>query len=247
MDSLHTISGQLAGIRVASGKTHTASRYILCTGAASPLLLPELSSKLWSKCWTLAHIELTPSELSKYRGMPVVDNHELGFTFEPDPETRLMKICNATQGYQWKTGENADGSKYSIPRYASSNPEDGIPKEAEEGIKKFISAVLPQFEGRPLVGARICWCTDTPDQHFLICPHEKYPGLLLGTGDSGHGFKFLPTIGKYIVDALEGKAEGLKKEWRWREQEWKRDRTRPGDVVKDLRDVGLGYCKRANL
>lgn len=240
MTNLHIVNKKLSGINVASGKTLTASRYVLCTGAASPALLPELSNKLWSKCWTLAHIELTDSEIEEFHGMPVVDNHELGFFFEPDPETKLIKICNATQGYEYKTGVSEDGSHYSVPRYASDNPEDGIPEEAREGIQSFINAVIPQFSGRPLKGARICWCTDTPDQHFLICNHEKYPELLLGTGDSGHAFKFLPTIGKYIADALEGRETGLRKEWRWRTQEWKRDRTRPGDVVKDLRDVGLG-------
>lgn len=240
MESLHVVNGKLSGINVASGNTHTAARYILCTGAASPALLPELSTQLWSKCWTLAHIELTDSEMEEYRGMPVVDNHELGFFFEPDPETKWIKICNATQGYEWKTATNKEGVNYSVPRYASDHPTDGIPKEAEEGIRRFIDAVAPQLSGRPLKGARICWCIDTPDQHFLFCEHPEYPELLLGTGDSGHGFKFLPTIGKYIADALEGKETGLRHEWRWRKQEWKRDRTRPGDEVKDLRGVGMG-------
>ncbi|TVY43892.1 L-saccharopine oxidase [Lachnellula occidentalis] len=240
MTGLEISDGQLVGIKVASGKVVKSAHYILCTGAASPSLLPELSNQLWSKCWTLAHIELTEKELAEYRNMPVVDNHELGFFFEPDPKTRWLKICNATQGYQWKTAVNAEGKSYSVPRYASDHPEDGIPEEARVEVNKFIDTILPQFSGRPLKGARICWCTDTPDQHFLITRHQKYPELLLGTGDSGHGFKFLPTIGSYIADALEGKERGVRSEWAWREKEWKSDPTRPGDVVKDLRDVGIG-------
>lgn len=239
MTHLQICDGKLGGVSVSSGKTHTANEYILCTGAASPSLLPELSTQLWSKCWTLAHIELTEDEMEHYRGMPVVDNHELGFFFEPDPKTRWIKLCNATQGYQYKVAMKPDGTTYSVPRYASDHPEDGIPKEAEESMRRFISAVLPQFSDRPLLGARICWCTDTADQHFLISRHDKYPELLLGTGDSGHGFKFLPTIGSYIADAFENKPRGVKKEWQMGEREWKKDLTRPGDVVKDLRDVGI--------
>jgi sarcosine oxidase / L-pipecolate oxidase len=239
MTGLQVANGKLTGIKVASGKIHTAAQYILCTGAASPSLLPELSSQLWSKCWTLAHIELTEEEVAQYANMPVVDNHELGFFFEPDPKTEWIKICNATQGYQWKVATNAEGMQYSVPRYASDHPSDGIPKEAETGINRFIDTVLPQFSGRPLKGTRICWCTDTADQHFLISRHIKYPELLLGTGDTGHGFKFLPTIGSYIADALEEKERGLRQEWTWREKEWKSNPTRPGDVVKDLREVGI--------
>ncbi|XMA14716.1 hypothetical protein WAI453_007507 [Rhynchosporium graminicola] len=241
MTCLEIVDGKLSGVKVASGNTLTAKQYILCTGAASPALLPELSSQLWSKCWTLAHIELTEAEVAEYKNMPVVDNHELGFFFEPDPVTRLIKICNATQGYQSATASTLDGGAcYSVPRYASDHPKDGIPDEARDEINRFIDNLLPQFSGRPLKGARICWCTDTPDQHFLITPHAKYPELLLATGDSGHGFKFLPIIGSYISDALESKERGVKAEWGWRNMKWKEVSTRPGDVVKDLRDVGIG-------
>ncbi|KAI9736313.1 MAG: hypothetical protein M1834_001199 [Cirrosporium novae-zelandiae] len=244
MVSLETTTSpnKITGIKTASGKIWTASHYILCTGAASPALLPELSPQLWSKCWTAAHISLTPSELSQFQNMPVVDNHELGFFFEPDPETSLLKICNATPGYQNKVG-SYNGVPYSIPHYLSSHPDEGIPTEALAAINNFIDNVIPQFSGRPLVGARYCWCTDTPDQHFLLTPHPKYEGsqLILATGDSGHAFKFLPTIGAYIADCLEGKPNGNRDVWGWRERgEWKADPTRPGDVVKDLRDVEMG-------
>jgi sarcosine oxidase/L-pipecolate oxidase len=240
MTGLQVSDGKLTGINVASGKLQTASQYILCTGANSPALLPELGTHLWSKCWTLAHIELTKDEVKEYKDMPVVDNHELGFFFEPDIKTRRIKICNATQGYQFRIGVDADGKPFSIPRYASDHPEEGIPKEAEIAVRKFIDNLLPQFSDRPLLGARICWCTDTADQHFLISRHDKYPELLLATGDSGHAFKFLPTIGSYIGDALEGKERGLRKEWQLKDRKWRKDVTRPGDVVKDLRDVGMG-------
>jgi hypothetical protein len=50
---------------------------------------------------------------------------------------------------------------------------------------------------------------------------------------------FLPTIGSYIADALEGKKRETKKEWQFSEREWRKDVTRPGDVVKDLKEVGL--------
>jgi sarcosine oxidase/L-pipecolate oxidase len=78
----------LLGVKVASGEVIKADRYILSTGAASPGLLPGiLSTQLWSKCWTLAHVALTDEEIEQWKRIPVVDNMELGFTFEPDPET----------------------------------------------------------------------------------------------------------------------------------------------------------------
>ena len=126
-----------------------------------------------------------------------------------------------------------------MPRYASDHPEDKIPAEAEKGIRDFIDTVLPQFSGRELHGARICWCTDSPDSHWLIDTHPKYPGgeLLLATGDSGHAFKMLPIIGKYIADAYEG---NIRKEWSYGNRKDNGNAGRPGTEVKDLKDVGIG-------
>ncbi|KAF4456343.1 hypothetical protein F53441_1502 [Fusarium austroafricanum] len=231
-------SGSMTGIRVASGDVLRADHYILSTGAASPQLLPELSQQLWSKCWTLGHIQLTDEEAAEWKGVPVIDNYELGFMFEPDPETKLIKICDNNPGYQYQKGtfvdETGKTTHYSIPRYSSDHPTDGIPLEAEVAIKKFISTVMPQFSNRPLIDARVCWCTDSPDAHWLIDRHPKHEALLLATGDSGHAFKMFPIIGKYIVDALEGTR---RKEWSYGGRIAKPTSHRPDTEVKDLEDV----------
>lgn len=83
-------SGSMTGIRVVSGDVLKADHYILSTGAASPQLLPELSKQLWSKCWTLGHIQLTDEEAVEWKGVPVIDHYELGFMFEPDPDTSKL-------------------------------------------------------------------------------------------------------------------------------------------------------------
>ncbi|RKL43802.1 hypothetical protein BFJ70_g4116 [Fusarium oxysporum] len=234
-------SGSFTGIRVASGGVLHADHYILSTGAASPQLLPELSQQLWSKCWTLGHIQLTDAEAAEWKGVPVIDNYELGFMFEPDPDTKLIKICDNNPGYQYQKGtfidENGKTTHYSIPRYSSDHPQDGIPHEAEVAIRKFINTVMPQFSDRPLLDARVCWCTDSPDAHWLIDRHPKHKDLLLATGDSGHAFKMFPIIGKYIADALESRETGLKKDWAYGGRVAKPASHRPDTEIKDLRDV----------
>lgn len=87
MTGLEVDGDSLVGIKVASGDVLRADRYILSTGAASPEVLPELSQELWSKCWTLGHVELTEEEAAQWKGIPVIDHFELGFTFEPNEET----------------------------------------------------------------------------------------------------------------------------------------------------------------
>jgi glycine/D-amino acid oxidase-like deaminating enzyme len=57
---------------------------------------------------------------------------------------------------------------------------------------------------------------DTDDGHFWIAPDPDRPGLILATGDSGHGFKFAPMLGKIIADVAEGKSNQLLQKFRWR-------------------------------
>jgi sarcosine oxidase/L-pipecolate oxidase len=153
-----------------------------------------------------------------------------------------IKICDNNPGYQYQMGTFTDDStktttRYSIPRYASAHPQDGIPAEAKAAINRFIDAIMPQFSGRPLIDAKVCWCTDSPDGHWLIDRHPQHKSLLLATGDSGHAFKMFPIIGGYIADALEGGSNGLRKEWRYGGRDTKVVSTRPTSEVKDLRDV----------
>lgn len=89
-------AGKLRGIKTASGDVHTADRYVFCPGAASPSLLPDVLSKhLSSKCWVVAHLQLTREEVQRWQGIPVIDNLEMGYTFEPDPETGAYYMFNA--------------------------------------------------------------------------------------------------------------------------------------------------------
>lgn len=71
-----------------------------------------------------------------------------------------------------------------------------------------IQSMFPvlQFDGpkknAEILYTRYCWYCDTADENFLI---DFYPGsdnLLVTSGDSGHGFKFLPLLGRLITSRL---------------------------------------------
>lgn len=76
---------------------------------------------------------------------------------------------------------------------------------------------MPHLSTRPLSHARICWCADTPNRAFLICQHPEHAGLVLAVGGSGHGFCHIPSIGGFVVDAMEGSLEErVARSFRWR-------------------------------
>ncbi|KAK4221187.1 hypothetical protein QBC38DRAFT_505114 [Podospora fimiseda] len=63
---------------------------------------------------------------------------------------------------------------------------------------------------------RICWDGVTPTRDFIISPHSGVDSLFVATGGSFHGFKFLPIIGKYVVQMLSDELDpALQNKWAW--------------------------------
>ena len=80
------------------------------------------------------------------------------------------------------------------------------PTHAElESIRAHTEVFLPAAAGRVLAGA-ICLYTMSPDEHFVV---DRMPGcrcVFVACGFSGHGFKFMPVMGRVLADlAIEGR------------------------------------------
>ncbi|MFF2272248.1 FAD-dependent oxidoreductase [Agromyces sp. NPDC058136] len=56
--------------------------------------------------------------------------------------------------------------------------------------------------GAELVDAKVCSWTDSPDGRFII--DTPLPGVTVGCGDSGEGFKFSALMGLVLADLAEG-------------------------------------------
>lgn len=71
---------------------------------------------------------------------------------------------------------------------------------------------------------RFCWDAISVDDNFFISPHPASQSLYIATVGSFHSFKFLPIIGKYVVQMLAGElAEEHRLRWDW-DRELKSDR-----------------------
>jgi len=74
-------------------------------------------------------------------------------------------------------------------------------REDEQLVRSFVQARLPAADG-PLVAARVCMYTNTPDDRFVVGAHPDHSGVFVAGGFSGHGFKFAPVIGEVIADMV---------------------------------------------
>ncbi|KAH9888207.1 FAD dependent oxidoreductase [Xylariomycetidae sp. FL2044] len=211
------------GVVTATGERLRASLTVSALGASTPTVLPEIGQQLVARAWPVAHIQLTPAEAAALRGIPVTYARDLGFFFEPDRRTNLLKLCPSGAGYTNYTTPGpgaASGGKLSVP------PEDNgfIHAQDEAMIRRLLRETLPSLADRPLINQQICWCADTADSEYIIDYVPGKEGLMVVSGDSGHAFKMLPVIGQWVTEAI---AAGKQSRDRWR---WKQGSNAAGEV-----------------
>ncbi|KJZ78618.1 hypothetical protein HIM_02009 [Hirsutella minnesotensis 3608] len=85
---------------------------------------------------------------------------------------------------------------------------------------------------------RMCWDASTPTHDFLITAHPHCQGLYVATGGSFHGWKFLPVIGDYVADMMQGSLEAeYADRWAWDKKGGDGHSANPTyQVVGDLQD-----------
>ncbi|KAJ5327061.1 FAD dependent oxidoreductase [Penicillium brevicompactum] len=210
-----TLQGRKSsGIRTKDGKFHPSSLVIVAAGGAVGRLVPELGKKVVAKSWSVAHVQLTDEETSALRGIPITYARDLGFLFEPDPKTNLLKICPMGGGFV-----NTD-PKTGIS-YAPDNLEESafVPENDEKQMRKLLAHTFPALANRPLVKRSLCWFADTDDSDFII---DYIPGtsdsVVVLSGDSGHGFKMFPIFGSWVSDFL-AHSQQRNSRWRWKQSD----------------------------
>ncbi|KAF2724607.1 putative sarcosine oxidase [Polychaeton citri CBS 116435] len=224
------------GLRTTDGKTHPAAMTILACGGWTPSILPRLDgfceatagsvflikvpreSKLWSRLSS----DNFPSWQYKMR-----DGSEGGLYGFALDDQGFLKI-----GYRGTKYTNpitqVDGKERSVPVTRWSTPtSDGktltsIPQQAFTVVQRFLKDHLPELadEGLDITTTRVCWYNDSFDNHLLVDRVPEVEGLMVATAGSGHAFKYLPVIGKYVADVMEfiDLERPSIQAWKWREQ-----------------------------
>ncbi|KAJ4393440.1 hypothetical protein N0V93_002650 [Gnomoniopsis smithogilvyi] len=85
---------------------------------------------------------------------------------------------------------------------------------------RLIQRLLPKFaRGEPRW--RMCWDNHTPTEDLLLCEHPQVKNLFIITGGSFNGYKFMPNIGKYMINILKRQSNGteMDKAWGWKSKD----------------------------
>lgn len=82
------------------------------------------------------------------------------------------------------------------------------PNEADEALlRRFTEKYFPRAAG-PTMSLKVCFFTNTPDEHFIIDAHPAHENVIVAAGFSGHGYKFCSVVGEILAGlALDGGSE----------------------------------------
>ncbi|OCF61004.1 sarcosine oxidase [Kwoniella mangroviensis CBS 10435] len=193
------------GVTLKSGEDVRGDLVVIAAGAWTPALcaLPGVSARLPDVVATgqsVAVIQLTPEEAKQYASVPVVFNLDDGwYIFPPNPEG-LVKMAIHGAGVL-----NPQSNGVSIPRTKlTAGAEDGaIPLSSLKGLRDGLRQVYPELAKKDYLTTRLCWYCDTVTGDWLIDYHPDFDNLVIASGDSGHGFKFTPNIGREILKVIE--------------------------------------------
>jgi sarcosine oxidase len=176
------------GVRVeTTGGTYGASRLLLTAGAWLPTLIPEL-------------------------GLPLAIERQLFHWFAParpedfSPERFPIALWEYADDRIVATFPDVgDGVKIGIHHEGELTDPDRVRRDvsAQETarVRALLARLVPEAAG-PMIEARVCLYTNTPDHHFLIDFHPQHPQVVIASPCSGHGFKFASAIGEVLADLL---------------------------------------------
>jgi len=103
------------------------------------------------------------------------------------------------------------GVKVASEQYETSTTAETVdrevsPEEIKAMYEDLVPPCLPELSGN-CIKAVSCIYTVTPDFHFVIDQHPKYPSIILTSACSGHGFKHSAAIGEILAElVLDGES-----------------------------------------
>lgn len=210
-------SERVNGVVLKDRESIAADRVVFATGAWTPYLLPFTAKLFRATGHPVFHLkpanpELFASDRFPFFGADISTTGYYGFPLNQG----VVKIANHGPGREM----------------SPDSPERVVSAGEETDLREFLRSAMPALADAPIVYTRICLYCDTNDGDFWIASDPDRDGLVIATGDSGHGFKFAPVLGEIIADVVEEKENRWLKKFRWRPE------VQPGLTKEAARFIG---------
>lgn len=181
------LDGGGAMVTLADGTQLAADRVIVTAGPWAQSVLPALELP----------VRPTRQQVCYFSNLPNPEKFAVGRF--PVFLVGMNQYGFPLQGPGWfKVGLHAFGE--------TANPDAGYAPDMREveAVRDFLRRVIPAAAEATLAGVDRCMYDVTPDEDFILDAHPGGSGVIIGTGFSGHGFKFGVLIGEMLTALARG-------------------------------------------
>lgn len=186
--------GRLISVEDASGASWSAESFVFACGPWLPRIFPEVLGDV---------IRVTKQDLVfmgpragddrfTAAAMPAWADYEAAYYGVPGIDDRGFKLAPDRYG----------------PIFDPTNGERVVDPESVRLARAYLRRRFPDLAQAPVVETRVCQYESTVDANFIIARHPELENVWLVGGGSGHGYKHGPRIGEYLLNRLDGVAEG---------------------------------------
>lgn len=177
-------------VLLADGSALTADRIVITAGPWVHDILPDLSLP----------VRPTRQQISYFDGS-ALDDFAVGKF--PLFLAGMHYYGFPLHGHGWfKAASHAFG--------ATVNPNEPYPPDEieVESVRAFLRSAIPAAATAPLASVDHCMYDLTPDEDFILDRHPHGDSIVIGSGFSGHGFKFGVLVGELLASlALDAPPE----------------------------------------
>jgi sarcosine oxidase len=183
------------GVRIRTDRgAYRAQHLVVTAGAWAAVVLPELAALAVPERQVLAWLQPTEPALFAATNFPV-------FNLQVEEGRYYGFPIHGVPGFKF-------GRYHHLEEHTTA---DGVDREChprdEALLREFAARYFPSGNG-PTMALRACLFTNTPDEHFIIDLHPRFPQISLAAGFSGHGYKFCSVVGEILADlALAGRTD----------------------------------------
>ena len=182
-----------SGVIVATDQgNYAAERLIITPGAWAPALLGDLGVRFEVRRKSLFWYAVDDSAYSAAHGYPVFLHDTPAGVFYGYPQIDRFGL---------KVAEHSGGQPVADPLLVNRE----IDPQDQQRIESFLREYLPGVTHN-LQKHVVCLYTMSPDEHFVVDRHPRYPQVVFAAGLSGHGFKFTGVLGEVLTElVLDGR------------------------------------------
>lgn len=203
------------GVQTKDGKKHDADFVVIAAGGYTPAFLPsEKRDRIESVASTIIFLQIPhdrPDLLKKYQNIPMINwrmryqenTVKDGIYMFPATEEGIIKIGANDELWRYFDENNETLKNVSTP----TDKFKLLPKESFESYKTFFSQWLKDLKDANVHIEKSKFCFDAISQknEFVIDFVPGTENVIISSGGSFHGFKFLPIIGRFVEGLISKK------------------------------------------